>query len=199
MSSQNINHHQAQRQKLREQVLSSRESLSAQDRQLKSAQIIKTLVEHNIFKQAQTIFSYVNFRSEVITDTLIETCLRLGKRLCVPLTIPHRYQLVPYELTNRSHLRPGYYGIPEPNPDTSAQIASHEIDLTILPGSVFDRFGGRLGYGGGFYDRFIENKAPDAVRVGLAFELQIAERLPLMPHDQMLHHLITEKQMLTFN
>jgi 5-formyltetrahydrofolate cyclo-ligase len=199
MSPQTITQNPAQRQKLRNEVLASRDALSAQDRQHKSAQIIKTLVEHDIFRQARTIFTYVNFRSEVITNLLIDTCLLLDKRLCVPLTIQQDYRLVPYQLTDRSQLRSGYYGIPEPDPSTSLQIVPQEIDLTILPGSVFDRFGGRLGYGGGFYDRFIEREAPEAIRIGLAFDLQLANRLPLLPHDQTLHHLITEKQMFTFN
>jgi len=197
---QQENHNQALRLELRKQILASRNGLSAQERQRKSTQIIQTLVKQKIFKQAKTIFSYVNFRSEVITDPLlVETCLAVGKRLCVPLTIQQDFRLIPYELTDRDRLRPGCYGIPEPDPDTCEQISPHEIDLIVLPGSVFDRFGGRLGYGGGFYDRFIENEAPGAIRVGLAFDLQIADKLPLLPHDQLLHHLITEHEIVTFN
>ncbi len=198
MSSRATDPDMGQRQKLRKQILARREALSVQDRQQKSAQIIETLVEHDSFRQAKTIFTYVNFRSEVITDTLLEACFALNKRLCVPLTIKQDFRLVPYELTESFHLRLGYWGIPEPDPSKHSQVAPHEIDLTILPGSVFDSLGGRLGYGGGFYDRFVINEAPDSVRIGLAFDLQLVDKLPLLPHDQPLHHLITEKQIFNF-
>ena len=189
---------QAQRHELRKQILARREALSVQDRQQKSAQIIKALVEHNSFRQAKTIFTYINFRSEVITETLKEACFVLNKRICVPLTVKKDSRLVPYELTKSSQLHLGYCGIPEPDPKTFSQIAPHEIDLTILPGSVFDGQGGRLGYGGGFYDRFVQNDAPNSIRIGLAFDLQLVEDLPLLPHDQKLHHLITETHIFNF-
>lgn len=187
------------RHKLRNQILASRDALSVEVRQQKSSQIIKALVEHASFIHAKTIFSYINFRSEVLTTSLVEICCSLNKRLCVPLTIKKGFRLVPYEINDCSLLQPGYYGIPEPDPNIHSQVASREIDLTILPGSVFDCFGGRLGYGGGFYDRFIVNEAPESTTMGLAFDLQlVADRLPLLPHDQKLDHLITESKILNF-
>ena len=191
---------QADRYELRKQILAKREALPVCDRQQKSAKIITALVEHDSFVQAKTIFSYINFRSEVITDSLIETCGALNKRLCVPLTIHQEFRLVPYELTEGTHLRVGYCGIPEPDPTFHSQVPSHEIDLIILPGSVFDHFGGRLGYGGGFYDRFVVNEAPGSARIGLAFDLQlVTDKLPLLPHDQPLHYLITENKNFKFS
>nr|MBF0221303.1 5-formyltetrahydrofolate cyclo-ligase [Desulfobulbaceae bacterium] len=190
---------QTERRKLRTQVLGARDALSMQARQQKSDQILKALISHERFIQAKTIFSYINFRSEVITTSLIKLCPSLNKRLCAPLTLQKEFRLVPYEVANETLLQPGYWGIPEPDPLRHQPVAPEEIDLILLPGSVFDRFGGRLGYGGGFYDRFIVTMAPESITVGLAFDLQlVADPLPLLPHDQKLDYLITESTILNF-
>jgi 5-formyltetrahydrofolate cyclo-ligase len=68
------------------------------------------------------------------------------------------------------------------------------IDTVLIPGSVFDVTGGRLGYGGGFYDRFLSNSAPQATRIGLAFSRQLVDRVPMEPHDQYMDFLVTEEQ-----
>ena len=68
----------------------------------------------------------------------------------------------------------------------------------MLPGSVFDRAGNRLGYGAGFYDRFLAQEAPRAIRIGLGFSLQLVERLPALAHDIPMNQLITERETLTF-
>ena len=68
------------------------------------------------------------------------------------------------------------------------------IDTVLIPGSVFDPSGGRLGYGGGFYDRFLTEAAPRAIRLGVAFELQLVDQVPMEPHDQYMDILVTEQQ-----
>ncbi|MDH3921502.1 MAG: 5-formyltetrahydrofolate cyclo-ligase, partial [Desulfobulbaceae bacterium] len=93
-------------------------------------------------------------------------------------------------------LVPGYYNIPEPDPKKSLRLEPGEIDAAVIPGSVFDIHGGRLGYGGGYYDRFLLNDAPQAKRIGLAFELQVVDNVPLEPHDQPLDILITEERIV---
>ena len=75
-------------------------------------------------------------------------------------------------------------------------MTGEQVEVIVLPGSVFDEQGGRLGYGGGYYDRFIALQAPQAKRIGLAFEMQIEKQLPLQPHDQKLHLIITEKRII---
>jgi len=108
-------------------------------------------------------------------------------------------QLIAYQITDPDKdLLPGYCQIPEPDSGRLPQINPPDIEVIILPGSVFDLSGGRLGYGGGYYDRFISQQAPTAIRVGLAFELQVTTNLPLLAHDQKIHILVTENRILHF-
>jgi len=161
--------------------------------------IVRRLLALPSVVQAQTVFTYVNFRSEVETMPLMTTWLSEGKRVCVPLTIPEESRLDVYQLNDLDHdLHPGYCHIPEPDPARLPLVDPATIEIIVLPGSVFDVLGGRLGYGGGYYDRFISQQAPKAMRIGLAFEQQLTAQLPLLAHDQRLHALITEDRLLDF-
>jgi 5-formyltetrahydrofolate cyclo-ligase len=105
--------------------------------------------------------------------------------------------LLPFQIDNpEKDLRPGYCDIPEPDPDRAILVPPEKIEIAVIPGSVFDIQGGRLGYGGGYYDRFLVNDAPRALRIGFAFELQLVDKVPLEPHDQPLDILITEKRIV---
>lgn len=119
----------------------------------------------------------------------------------VPLTLPATSRLRMVRITDPDRdLVPGYLGIAEPRPELveRAALPSGAIDLAIVPGVAFDRSGQRLGYGGGFYDRFLALEAPQALRVGLGFSVQLVERLPVLPHDMGLDLLFLENEVLTF-
>lgn len=186
-----------ERQSLRKKVLGARDLLSEDERKEKSRSAIKnfwSLPEVNLWS---TLFVYVNFRSELETIGLIQDCLAKGIRVAVPLVEASTYSMIPYLIKDpEKDLVPGYYDIPEPDPERSLRIDAGKIDAAIIPGSVFDAHGGRLGYGGGFYDRFLVNEAPQAKRIGLAFEVQVVDKVPLQPHDQPLDILITEKRIV---
>lgn len=183
------------RQSLRKKILTARNNLDAVERNRKSMEITENLWRLDKFCQTKTLFIYVNFRSEVETLPLINQCLKKGLRVAVPLTLPGEGRLLPYLITDpRKDLLPGYCDIPEPDSKRLSVLNPQEIEVVILPGSVFDAHGGRLGYGGGYYDKFLANDARQAVRIGLAFELQMVAEVPLLPHDQRLNYLITEKR-----
>jgi len=186
------------RQKLRKQILAGRDRLTTGDRHAKSISIAEKVWSLPGMEGWKTLFVYVSFRSEVETLELIHRCLAQGKRVAVPLVDNARAAMIPLRITDpEQDLKPGYYGIPEPDPQKTDLVAGQEIDAVILPGSVFDTGGGRLGYGGGYYDRFLVNDAPQACRIGLAFEMQLVEAVPLEPHDQCLDYLVTEKRIIT--
>lgn len=190
---------QQARQLLRQETLRQRQALPADLRRQKSSAIGRRLLDLPVLDGVQTIFTYVNFRSEVETQGLIATWLASGKRVCVPLTSPAESRLTAYQISDPIRdLIPGYCHIPEPDASRLPQVNAAEIELIILPGSVFDLSGGRLGYGGGYYDRFISLHAPSAIRVGLAFELQVVTALPLAAHDQKIHTLVSEARVLNF-
>ena len=186
------------RRRLRRSILAQRDALPPDFRHTASRNILDRLWAFDVLRKAETIFTYVNFRSEPETLPLISRCLQEGKKVAVPVTVPGSHMLACRITDPARELHPGYCAIPEPDPKVSLPIDGDGIDVVLLPGSVFDLRGGRLGYGGGYYDRFLATDAPRALRIGLAFEKQLVEKLPLMQHDVPLHLLVTEERLLDF-
>ena len=185
------------RQELRQTILGARDGLSDKDRQAKSISVMQNFWTLPGMQHWSTLFIYVNFRSEVETLELIKNCINQDIRVAVPLVDASAVHMLPFLIKDPEHdLVPGYYNIPEPDPKNCLRLEPGEIDAAVIPGSVFDIHGGRLGYGGGYYDRFLLTDAPQAKRIGLAFELQVVDKVPLEPHDQPLDILITEKRIV---
>jgi 5-formyltetrahydrofolate cyclo-ligase len=109
-----------------------------------------------------------------------------GATIALPVVDGDR--LVPVDLVDGHELRPGWRGIPEPVGPPS----DGPIDVVVVPGLVLDRHGDRLGYGGGFFDRFLAGPAAGAVAVGAVFDDQVVERVPTEPHDVTLDAVVTE-------
>lgn len=184
-------------QKLRKKILAHRDTLTLAEQAEKSEQIMDSLAALPEVQQASTLFVYVNFRSEVQTIPFIKQCLAAGKTVTVPVTRVAEKKLEAIQLTDvDKDLQPGYCGIPEPITLLQQTRASDpaRIAMVILPGSVFDRQGGRLGYGGGYYDRFLVDAAPGAIRVAVAYESQLVDTIALQAHDQLMDWIITEKK-----
>lgn len=183
---------------LRKKILTERNRLTTEEIETKSLAIQERLLALEELRDRQAIFVYVSFRSEVATLNLIDVLIGMGKTVIVPITRIREKRLDAIHITNRlTDLEPGYCDIPEPREELciSRAIAPEEIETILLPGSVFDERGGRFGYGGGYYDRFLDN-VPTATRIGLAFDLQIIERAPLQEHDQLLDLVVTESRVI---
>ncbi len=183
---------------LRKEVLAKRDLLSREERQTKSDAISKRLLNLDTILSSSSIMLYVNFRSEVNTENLIDELIGLDRVVSVPKTYSDEYRLIAVSITDRQRqLVPGYCNIPEPAVEiiTANRVPSDQLDIVVLPGSVFDERGGRLGYGGGYYDRFL-SAIPRAIRIGLAFDLQIVEEISLQPHDELLDLVITESRII---
>ena len=183
---------------LRTATLSRRDRLTDRQRHEKSERITATLLSSDAVLSSNSIFVYVNFRSEVETVSFIRRLLSMGKQVSVPLTrvAEKRLDIVVIEDPDRD-LAPGYCSIPEPTREVAEArtISAEALDLILLPGSVFDERGGRFGYGGGYYDRLLAG-IPGAIRYGLAYELQVVEKLDLQPHDQILDAIVTEERLI---
>jgi 5-formyltetrahydrofolate cyclo-ligase len=181
---------------LRKEILAARNQLTQNEIDTKSMAIQHRLLALEQIHNHQSIFVYVSFRSEVATLTLIDALIDMGKTVIVPITRVQEKRLDAIHITNRStDLVPGYCDIPEPKEELCKirKIAPEEIETILLPGSVFDERGGRFGYGGGYYDRFLA-KVPTAARIGLAFDLQIVKKAPLQEHDEILDLVVTESR-----
>jgi len=184
---------------LRKDILAARNRLSQAEIAEKSARIVATLLSLEPLNTSRSIFVYVNFRSEVATLDLITTLIARGKTVSVPITRVEEKRLDAIRIIDpAADLVPGYCNIPEPREELcqSRYIHPEEIETILLPGSVFDKRGGRFGYGGGYYDRLLA-QIPAATRIGLAFDLQIIDRAPLSAHDQILDLVVTESQIIS--
>lgn len=185
----------ARHRDLRRRVLGRRDRLSARERHLKSGALAARLMGLEPYARARSILFFASFRSEVDTFFLMEEVLAGGRQLALPLTVTREKQLRIYEVQDlEKDLVRGYQGIREPDPQCCQEIDPAVLDLVIVPGSVFDRQGGRMGYGGGYYDRFLANRAPQATRVGICFDLQLVTEVSMAPHDQYVDYVVTESQ-----
>lgn len=173
---------------IRRHILNKRSELNADVWERHTHAIFERVIEHPYFSEADVIYCYVDYRREVGTRDIIERAWELGKRLAVPKIVDNDMQF--YYLSAFTQLTEGYKGIPEPKTGLSAQDAHA---LVIMPGVVFDRSRNRLGYGKGFYDRFL-SKHPSYRTMAIAFELQMMDEIPADDFDIRPEVLITEEQ-----
>ena len=136
---------------------------------------------------------YLDFNNEVKTDHLITKLISLKKTVAAPVTIKDKRKLIPFKITNlKDGINIGSYGIREPKQNPYNELNVEDIDILIVPAVAYDKNCYRLGYGGGFYDRFIECLREDAITIGIAFDLQVFDYIPKENHDAQLNYLITE-------
>ena len=165
------------------------------DRAALSRQIADRLWAQPEYAAARTLLAYVAYQSEVHTRELIAQAWADGKRVVLPDCHDGRLRL--FQVESFAELEPGTLGILEPRPEVrgrperEANIAT--IDLVLAPGVAFDRRGGRLGHGKGYYDRLLAEVGPQTCLIGLAFECQVFDEVPLMAHDVPMHKVITER------
>jgi len=183
---------------LRKKILSLRDKLPAWQAAKYSQKIIQNLRRLEEYKSCRLPLFFYSFRSEVDTRAEIERRIRARKHVALPKTnIPYK-KLECFLITSLGQLKPGAFSIQEPDPSLCQKIHSEQIDLVMVPGSVFDRRGARFGYGGGFYDRFLSHDAPQAIRIGLAFSFQVLDNdIPVAPHDQFMDYIITENEIIS--
>ncbi len=148
------------------------------------------------YAAAKTVMWYVDAGSEVRTRHTLPTALQHGKRVVVPWCVVETNQLELFLLEEMSELVEGAYKILEPRTDlrkvASKQVQPAELDLVMVPGTAFDLQGGRMGQGKGYYDRLLAGARADAPLVGLAFDCQIFDEIPVASHDVFMDLVLTE-------
>jgi len=185
------------KKKLRKEVLAARDSMPPELRREASMAAGELLAAFEPFREARTVMFFVSFRSEIDTGEMIRGALGEGKRVAVSVSQTSDCSLLPCELLDFDNdLAPGAYGIPEPKPECIRPVDPAEIDIVLFPGVAFDRSGGRIGYGGGYYDRFIQRLRPGVPLVALAFHSQVIESVPMAEHDRPVDYIVTEKEII---
>jgi 5-formyltetrahydrofolate cyclo-ligase len=185
------------KKELRKKVQEIRDSIDPEQRKLLSARVADNLWSVPEFSSAGIILFFISFRSEVDTMPMIHRALGEGKTVCVPCTDAGNKAMVASRINDlEGDLELGNYDILEPREECLRPVPEQNIDVVLMPGVAFDRTGGRLGYGGGYYDRFLEKCGPGCTLIAVAFELQIVEHVPCADHDARIHKIVTEERVI---
>lgn len=183
----------AQKKRIRREMLAVRDTLTREAQQRASCLITERLLGHQWFYRAGSLLCYVSYGSELDTRELIEEALRLGKQVYVPRVLAdHRMDF--FRIGSLGELQPGFRGIPEPPESAPAYMATGERDetaLMLMPGVAYDSRGRRLGYGGGYYDRYLAaNPQFLTYSIGIGHSCQLVEELPVEETDRKPYQVI---------
>ena len=148
------------------------------------------------YAAARTLMLYLDVRSEVRTRWFLPTAWSEGKRVAAPYC--ERGDIELFQLQDLEEWSPGLMGVLEPKPELrrrrDRKVDPAELDLIIVPGLAFDDRGGRLGYGKGYYDRFLHRIRGDATKLAVCFECQLFPEIPALPHDIRMDMVVTENR-----
>ncbi|MFH2005210.1 MAG: 5-formyltetrahydrofolate cyclo-ligase [bacterium] len=177
------------KRRLRRRILAERDRLTADQIALRSARLHAALFALPEYQAAATVHLFAPFGSEVNTRPILRQLWDRQRCAVLPRVAPNR-QLDHLAVGGWQDLEPGFRGIPEPSA-RCRETRPRDVDLVLVPGVAFDRRGGRLGYGGGYYDRFLQD-CP-APRVALTFALQLVDEVPREPHDLLVNKIVTDE------
>jgi 5-formyltetrahydrofolate cyclo-ligase len=178
---------------LRQALLLRRGSLSDVERRLADSRALENLLARTEFAAAVSIAAYVPVRGETGTEKLLLSVLRERKRLLLPVVRGDR--MIFREIGSLETLCPGSFGIPEP-PESCPEREAGNADLVIVPGVAFDRLGRRVGYGKGYYDRFLHGLEGNGRFIGFCYDFQLLDEIAGEPHDVLMDWVITDRRVI---
>lgn len=175
---------------LRDRLRAQRAARSRQEQARDAEAVAARILALPAYQCARTVMAYAAARGEIALDAVMADALMRGKALALPLcTGPGRMQA--RRVTALSELTPGRYGIPEPG-GTCPEVNPDSIDLILVPGVAFDVRGGRVGQGGGYYDRFLPGTR--ALRVGVCPDFALLDAVPVQGHDARMDGIVTPER-----
>ncbi|MGP7816241.1 5-formyltetrahydrofolate cyclo-ligase [Niallia sp. 01092] len=177
---------------LREQLKAELQTINKNFHEQLSQQIAENLYKDSSFIQANSIGITISNYPEVNTYSIIRTCWQLGKTVSVPKCLPKTKEMIFRKIETFEQLEKVYSNLYEPVEHITEATDHHEMDLLIVPGLAYTKSGYRIGFGGGYYDRYLQKYS--GITVSLAFQKQIVEKLPIEPHDQPVSKIITENK-----
>lgn len=188
------------KENVRNRSIAIRNKLETKDVLTRSKCIVQSLNQLEYVTNAKSIMCYVSFGNEVDTHFLIKKWICEGKQVSVPCVVNATKEdkyMHAVKIADFDELTPvGKYGILEP-PLLQRNIINPNIfDVIIVPGSVFDINKNRMGYGAGFYDRFLSKVSNECLKIGVCFDFQVLEKIPYEEHDVPLDILVTDKRII---
>lgn len=182
---------------LRKIMQNKRNDLTRKEIQLKSQKLFQQLYRLPLYQDSSCIMSYVSIGQEVFTHEFIIQALKEGKKIIVPVTKPDTRELLLSQVLHfKEDLTIGHWGLLEPKKEAMRPVPSSELDLILVPGLAFTMDGFRLGYGGGYYDRFLSTLEKKPPTIGLSFELQLVDEFPVEDFDIPVDFILTEKRLI---
>lgn len=188
-----MNNKEEEKANIRTFFLNKRNEISREQCKTDSLVIAKRLLSLKKLQKAETIFLYASYKNEVETRRLIQKLLSMGKRVALPKVREKEMDF--FVIHSWKELVFGYHGILEPD-GTGELVVPTKQDVMVLPGVAFDTKGNRIGYGGGYYDRYLEQQKENIpCLIGIAYELQMFSGiLPTEPQDKQVDFVVTEKK-----
>ena len=173
----------SKKEKLRARVLTTREALELDQVEIGGQAILERVLGLRQYRQASLIHSYISSKeNEVDTRELIEISLEQGKRVVVPVLEQGKKTMAHALIESLNELVAGPWGLVQPDPAKANWLEEQAvIDLVVVPGIAFDRRGHRIGFGGGYYDRFLADL--QAVKLGLCYDDLVLQEIPNESHD----------------
>jgi len=163
----------------------------------KSKTIVRNLLQCNFFQKSQNIMCYLSFQNEVITDSVFIEAWAQNKTTAIPITHPTTKEITLSQFSNFATLELSSLKIRELPPNKRVDFQPQKLDLCIIPGIAFDRNGNRLGFGQGYYDRFLPKLSPNCLKIALAFSEQLSTTpLPTDTFDIPMDYIITENEII---
>lgn len=163
---------------LRDRIRRQKRAMTEEAIAQKSAHLIRLFLESDQYRSAKSLYGYLNFNQEVRTQPILEQALKDGKRVALPKCDGREMRFI--FLDDLSQVQKSPIGAPEPIAD--GPVGDDETALVLVPGLAFDKNGYRVGYGGGYYDKFL-SREPHHPTVALCFDFQILEQLPVEAYD----------------
>ena len=176
------------KKELRQKVVSFRKNLTYIECVTKSRIIINKILESKWYLEADTIISYVSVNNEVYTKEFIVQAIKDNKKVAVPKIIDNKMEF--YYINSLDELKEGYFNIPEPVNISKICIPIPDKTLMIVPGVAFDKENNRLGYGGGFYDKYLS--VHNVYKMGICFKEQLFDSICTEKYDIKMDEVITD-------
>ena len=184
-----------EKKRIREEIIQKRKELLPETKKEYDELIFKQLIESDMYNKSKKIFTYVSFGSEIDTIKFIKYALNDNKEIYIPKTDKRKREMVAIRINSLDNMDVDNWGILEPKSMDKNKIGK-DFDLILMPGLAFDRRGNRVGYGGGYYDKYLSQIKEESNKIVVAYDFQIVNNIRHENHDIKVNYIITNKEFI---